>query len=565
MAKRRIFDLTLVSILGVAVIGSTVALTKQHDYEFFDEMITVKSIIDRQFVEKPDSQAMREGAIQGMIEALDDPYTVYVPAADTAAFNKDLTGDYVGIGAQVTIQGGWLTIVTPLEDSPAYRAGIMAEDRIVEIDGESTRDLTIDEAVDRLLGEPGTPVKLTIERSGTKQELTIVRDRVKTRAVKGFRRDPASPEEWSYIIDPARKVAYIRLTQFTPGCAREVLDALRKAQSEAGEIGGLVLDLRYNPGGLLNEAEAIADMFLSDGVIVSTKGRTIAEKISRATEAGTLPDFPIAVLVNGMSASASEVLAGALEENDRAIVVGTRTFGKGSVQALINIPGSGAELKITEQRYYLPSGRSISRHDDSPEWGVDPTAGFYVPMTDEQTRDMFEVRRRQDILRSAEAPVDAPVPDVTESWSDPEWILSFLKDPQLAAAVRGVQQRKDVGMWTPTGESGIEGAQIALDELRRVQRYRERLIAELTRADKRIEALETASAAVDEELPDLWADTIDIEGGVMIIRDKAGAVIAELKIPATDLEQRLIDAGLTPAAPVEPSTPANPAETKKPE
>lgn len=567
MKNRRLFEASLVVILAVAVLGSTLAVTRSmSDYSFLDPLIDIKHILSERYVEKPDDAALQEGAIQGMLDTLKDPYTVYVPPKEKRNFDKELTGEYVGIGAQVEDgkKDGWLRIVTPLEDSPALQAGLMADDYIEEIDGKSTLNVSVDECIAMLQGEPGTPVQILVDRGGQKIPMTIVRNHIKTKTVKGFHREEVDATKWTYLIDPVRKIAYVRLTQFTPDSGDELAAALESVGASKGELKGLVLDLRFNPGGLLSEAVQMADLFLKSGVIVSTRGRPTVhpEEIARAREAGTLPDFPMAVLVNGSSASASEVLAGALVENDRAIVVGTRSFGKGSVQTLQTLP-NGAEVKVTEQGYYLPSGRSIQRKDDKAEWGVDPTKGFYVPMTDSELREMFKIRLVHEILRTGK-PMPAAVDPAKaaeqaqalknepEDWSNPDWILDTLKDKQLAAAVRAVQSKVDSNEWKPTGEEGIAGKTIALDELKKVRNFREQLVRELLRLDKQEQALETASG----ELParnsrDLWPDDAELKGGKLEVFDKAGKLIATLDITGDDIEQWLMDADVKPQKPAE--------------
>lgn len=550
----------LFALLGITGLAATVAASRRmgDDYKFFDEIIEVKHIISSRFVEAPDEKVLRQGAIQGMVEALNDPYTVYVPAGDKEVFNKDLTGEYVGIGAQVNMQEGWLTIVSPLEDSPAFRAGLMADDRVVSVGGASTQDKNINDCVDMLMGQPGTVVKLVVERKGRKLDVEVVRDRIKTRSVKGFHRSEGDGSQWNHLIDASRGIGYVRLTQFTPKCSEEVLAALRAMGADKGSLKGLVLDLRFNPGGLLNEAEAIADLFLGDGVIVSTKGRAYPEKVTRAKGPGTLPDFPITVLVNGSSASASEVLAGALAENNRAKIVGTRSFGKGSVQSVLELPsGNGSELKITEQGYFLPSGRSISRKDDADHWGVDPSEGFYVPMTDAQTVTMLETRRREEVLRyaqekSAAAPSDAPAAATAGQaaepasepvdWTNVDSVLNFLKDPQLTAAVKALQIKVDSGDWKPTGETHNAKGRIAGAEMLKLTQYQQRLLRELARTDRRLEALETAAGEEAPKATDLWANDIDLTGGILEVRDKQGNVIARLDITGNNLERWLLDA-----------------------
>ncbi|MDX2147188.1 MAG: S41 family peptidase [Planctomycetota bacterium] len=550
------------------MLGSTMAVATRHsDQAFFDPIIDVKRQISERYVESIDEkaiQALQDGAIAGMVEALNDPYTTFVPAAEAQKFNKDLTGEYVGIGASVNSQSGWLTIVSPLEDSPAFRAGILPDDRVVEIEGKSTFGVPVDECVDMLVGDRGTPVNLVIERDGKKIPFTIVRDRIKTRSVKGFHRSAGDASTWDYLIDPERKIGYVRLTQFTPGSAREVFDALAAAGATRGELKGLVLDVRYNPGGLLDEAVDIADMFLKEGVIVSTKGRAHPEEVRRARSRGTLPEFPIAVLINEQSASASEVLAGALADHDRAIVVGTRSFGKGSVQTLKKLEyGKGAELKLTEQAYYLPSGRSIHRKDDSASWGVDPTKGFFVPMTDEEEVAMLLARREQELLRAGPASTraDAPAGETNggdganaahaeERWNDPSWVTERLKDKVLDAALRAVQGKIDTGAWQATGEEGILSEKIAIDELRTLITTRDAMTKDIVRLQRRIEAVEKAAADSKEPLVrDLWSGTPELRGGKVQVYDKAGALVATLNIEGNDLERWLQEADVSlPAA-----------------
>jgi hypothetical protein len=289
---------------------------------------------------------------------------------------------------------------------------------------------------------------------------------------------------------------------------------------------------------VLTDAVEISDLFLGAGVVCTTKGRAVAEEVYRSQDEGTLPDFPLVVLVNGASASASEIVAGALQEANRAVIVGSRTFGKGLVQSVISVPGSkGAQLKITEQRYYLPSGKLIQRTDESAEWGVDPTDGFYVPMKDEQMIELIRVRREQEQLNRAQAGAGE------EKWSDPDWIVERLKDPQLAAALKAVQAKIDGGSWQPTGQSLVKGEAIAADELKRTRLARERFLRDLTRLDERIEALETAAETGQEPTPrDFWADDVDLTGGTLQVVDKDGKPVATLKITGNNLERWLIDA-----------------------
>lgn len=535
--------LPLVGILGVAVIGSTLAVAtnavrmSDDQYSFFDPIVDVSTLINALYVEEADIEALQRGAIEGMIEELNDPYTTFVPTRDTKEFSKDLTGEYVGIGAEVQIRDGWLTISSPLDGSPAWKAGVMADDRVVEIDGESTEGLTIDESIDLLTGEPRTKVTITVERGAETLNIDIIRDHIKVQAVKGFMRE-GGDGEWMHLIDPSAGIGYIRLTQFTPGCAQEVKDAIEHTRRElGGELNGLVLDLRFNPGGLLDEAIQIADLFIEEGTIVSTKGRVFEEEIDRATSEGTITDLPLLVMVNGQSASASEVLSGALSDHGRAIILGTRSFGKGSVQTVRPLESGAGVLKITEQYYYLPSGRLLHRRDDSTVWGVDPTGGYFVPMTTDQTIEMLRARREQEIIEHN---------DETEQVDlrDTQAVLDELSDPQLDAAIGVMQHRVAAGEFEPVGIEANEPDDVALAELNTLRAQEERLLRELARLDKRMQAAEQEVPAeiITNDPRDFWDDETDLEGGELVVRDAEGNVITILKITGNNLEAWLVDA-----------------------
>jgi len=551
--SRFLLDAAIVGVLGVTVLGSTIALSMgAGERGAGDPVERVRRIIEERFVDPVDSEALTRGAIEGMLESLNDPYSTYVPPSEAANFRKDLTGEYVGIGAQITVRDGWLTIVTPLEDSPAFRAGLMPEDRVVTIDGESTFRKTADECVSILTGVAGDPVTLGVQRGGESVEIVIVRAPIKTRSVKGVHRDPADPERWNYAIDQKRRIAYVRITQFTPGVAGEVARALQDTVRSMGGLGGIIIDVRNNPGGVLEDAVRIADLFLDEGVILSAGGRTQQTQVIRARRAGTITGFPVAVLINEGSASASEVLAGALVDNGRAVVVGMRSFGKGSVQSVLELPeaGKGAQLKITEQYYYLPSGKLIHRKPDSVEWGVDPTDGFAAPMTRDEEREMFFARQEYELLRSGDQPgAEALEPDL---WDSPEWIIERFKDKQLATALLAVQRHVDDGRWTPTGEARVEGSALVGEELASARLLRERMLRQLTLLDTRIESLQVAAGGLEPPPAiDLWDDEVDLTDGRLKIFDASGNKVVVLRITGSDLERWLIDAGVAPVEPEE--------------
>ena len=541
-------SLPLIGILGVAVIGSTIAVATNavrspaDEYGFFDPIVDVQTLIDNLYVDEPEIDQLQLGAINGMIEELGDPYTTFVPRRDTERFSKDLTGEYVGIGAEVQIRDGWLTISSPLDGSPSWKAGVMADDRVIKIDGDSTEGKSIDDAIELLVGQPNTKVVITVERGAETLDIEIIRDHIKVQAVKGFMRIDGDGA-WEHLIDPQRNIGYIRLTQFTPKAALEVAHAINNAEKSSElKLNGLILDLRFNPGGLLDEAVKIADMFIEKGDIVSTKGRVFEERIERAHAKNTITDMPLIVLVNGQSASASEVLSGALSDHNRAIVIGSRSFGKGSVQTVRALESGAGVLKITEQYYYLPSGRLLHRRDDSTIWGVDPTPGYYVPMTNEELGEMLVARREQEIISHND---ESDMVDLSNTDS----VLDALNDPQLAAAVRVMQNRVDSGEFEPIGIDDNAPDDVALAELNALRDQQERILRELTRISKRVEAVESGvdSDRIGENPRDFWDDETDLSGGEIVIRDKDGNIVTTLSITGDNLERWLIDADVEKA------------------
>jgi carboxyl-terminal processing protease len=549
-------ELILIVLLAVAVIGSTVAVVQKNgrgigsgDYAFFDPLIDVMALLERNYVTEPDDDALQQAAISGILEALDDPYTVYIPPTNSDEFSKALSGEYVGIGAEVIIEDGWLTIVNPMEDSPALMAGLRPGDRVLAVEDTTTKDRPIQESIDLLKGEPGTPVTLTIERDGETLEITVIRDHIKTREVKGFHRRPGVDGTWEYLIDPERAIAYVRVSQFTGQVAAETLAALQGAEDKAGRpLEGIVLDLRDNPGGMLGEAIEMADLFLADGVIVSTKGLHHREQVARASAGEPFESTAMMVLVNGQSASASEIVAGALADNGRAIVVGTRTFGKGSVQTVRPIPSQpGAMLKITEQLYYLPSGRSLHRTPGSAIWGVDPSPGYFLPLDGDQRFAMLTARREQEIMRPDEDSESAGA-----HWSDPIWILETLHDPQLGRGLTALQTRVDTGDWPEVDENEAVADEALYMELSQLERQHIRMVRQVDKVEERITELRSGVSADTDTVVDLIPDEAVLTGGTVIIRDAEGKEVAKLRLTGEDLERWLMDADVEPAG-VEPA------------
>jgi carboxyl-terminal processing protease len=369
---------------------------RDDDYKFVRTLVDIHRQVSQNYADPPDEGKLREAAINGMLAEL-DPYTMYVPPSRQEEFDRMLDGSFKGVGIQLDQkedQGNLIEVVTPIDGSPAFKAGVMAGDVILKVNGESIEGLRLEDVVKKIGGQLGTEVTLTVKHAtGETEDLTMTREQIVVPTIKGYQRTPDN--KWDYYVAEEPKIAYVRVTQFT----EETFDALKGALEELLKDGmeGLILDLRFNPGGRLDQAINVVDLFLEEGVVVSTRGRNRPEQVAQATVPGTLPEFPMIVLVNEGSASASEIVAGSLKDNRRAVVVGTRTYGKGSVQELIPLDNNGGELKLTVAYYYLPSGRLVHRKKDATDWGVEPN--IIVPMTPEQEQRAMRERYEQELFR----------------------------------------------------------------------------------------------------------------------------------------------------------------------
>jgi len=333
----------------------------------------------------------------GFLDEL-DKFSSMIWPSEVADFEKQTMGHFCGVGIQISKELGQpLKVVTPLLDTPAYRMGIKSGDLIIKVDGKSTEKLSIDKLVKMIMGEKGTKVVLTVKRAGRVQDYAVARDRIDIRTVRGWSREPATGR-WDYFVDPKARVGYIRLTQFTERSAEDMQEALRKVQEAGARC--VVLDLRFNPGGLLRSATDVANEFLLNGRIVSTRGRRTRPTEVNADPKGLFLDGDLVVLVNEYSASAAEIVSGALKDWSRARVVGQRTYGKGSVQNVIPVRRDSALLKLTTAYYYLPKGRLLHRQNGAKEWGVDPDVE--VLLTPRQTRRWLDIRRKTDIVQEVD-------------------------------------------------------------------------------------------------------------------------------------------------------------------
>jgi carboxyl-terminal processing protease len=362
--------------------------------------------IERNYVKDVDRRKLVEAALRGMMEEL-DPYSNYISPDDLARFNVQVEQEFSGIGIQVTIDphSKRLTVTSPLPGTPAYKAGVMAGDTIMDINGKTTEKMTVDDAVKVLKGKEGEEVTIGVIHAGKTEieHLKMPRAKIHVATVQGD--SYKSDGKWNFMIDPEKKIGYVRLTAFSRNTAAELKAALSDLKSQG--MKGLVLDLRFNPGGLLTSAVEVADLFLEEGKIVSTKGRNTEERVQWAKKAGTFSGFPMAVLVNRYSASASEIVSAALQDHKRAVVVGERTWGKGSVQNVIELESGKSALKLTTASYHRPSGKNIHRFPDSKEtdeWGVLPDDNYLVPFTLPEMQSYLDYRKQRDVLNKEGPP-----------------------------------------------------------------------------------------------------------------------------------------------------------------
>ena len=403
--------------LSLATLG---AKQGQHDlYGHYRQLANVVDEIKDKYVEDVDVDKLFEGAIKGMLATLPDPYNGYFTGAMLEQFHVDTEGKFGGLGIEITISDRVLTVLTPIVGTPAFRAGVEAGDKIIKIDGESTENLSLTDAVTKLRGPAGAEVTITVLREGEPQpiDIPITRAVIVVPSLRGVR-----------MIDERAKIGYIWLTNFQRATATELEQAVDELMTKG--MGSLVLDLRHNPGGLLPMAIAVSDLFLEEGVIVKTKGRKEDEEQefhAKPNKNHKLAVIPIVLLVNSTSASASEIVAGALRDHKRAIVVGTRTFGKGSVQTVITMEQGKAALKLTTARYYTPSDKPILR-----DKGIEPD--IVVELTREQQKRLNDFLRQEHIRENQNGELKEVAPKAPDGKEQPKLTWETV-DLQLVRAV----------------------------------------------------------------------------------------------------------------------------------
>jgi carboxyl-terminal processing protease len=424
---------------------------KDEMMELYGLFVDAVEQVEHSYARKVDRRELIESALRGMLQNL-DPHSGYFSGSEWRQFEKQINGSFPGIGISVEIdeESGRLRVLAPLPGSPAYAAGILPGDLIMEVDGQSTEGMTREKANEVLQGQPGTPVKLSVlHEGGAKPDyVTVTRAIIDVPSVLGDARKPDNT--WDFMLDKEKRIGYLRVTGFTS----TTIDDLKKALEELKEQGmkALIVDLRDDPGGLLNVAVEMSDLFLEDGLIVTTKGRNQRDQPYRAVKEGTfeLPGvgakFPLAVLVNQSSASASEIVAACLQDHKRAAVVGHRTFGKGSVQHVMPLNNGESILKLTVATYWRPSGKNIHRFKnakDSDEWGVSPDPGLEVNLSEQEYGALLARRRERDLKLQVQRPRAEGTPNEKPREDDPEQERKAkpVPDRQLAKAVEVVKNK----------------------------------------------------------------------------------------------------------------------------
>lgn len=401
----------LAVLAGVSLSFTAPSRAPDKEYKLVRTVVDVLAEVDQHFVRPLDDdqkQKLVEDMINGGLDRL-DPYSQYMNPEEFRQFNASTEGNFGGVGIHLGVdpRTGLLMVISPMVGTPAHEAGILAGDLIVKIDDKSTEGLRINDAVRLIQGEPGTKISLTVAHEGSRQTDTyvIARAMIEVQTVLGLSRREDNPRDFEWFVDKSNGIAYVRLIQFTEHTFDDLKKTIERLEKEGAR--GLVLDLRDNPGGLLKSAVEVSDLFLTGGKIVSTRDRNGAGKSWDAKSDGTAfepaAERPMAVLVNKNSASAAEIVAAALQDNKRAVVVGERSYGKGSVQKLIKLGGDPpAALKLTTDTYWRPNGENMHRYPDSKDtdtWGVKPSPGFEIVMKDEERIEYLRYKRNRDVVR----------------------------------------------------------------------------------------------------------------------------------------------------------------------
>jgi carboxyl-terminal processing protease len=404
MARRTGFSFAMIGSIGLFCWqASSNAKPKDEMLELYGMFVDAVEKVETNYVRPVSRRELLESALDGMLQNL-DAHSSFINTGEWRQFRRQIEGKFGGIGIQVGLdeESGRLRVIAPMVGTPAYEAGILAGDQIVEIEGQSAEGMSPDKAAEFLMGRPGTDVKLSVLHEGTEdpEPMTITRAIIEVPTVLSDRRKP--DDQFDFMLDKDKKIGYVRIATFSQNTAEELKKALDQLKEEG--VRGLVLDLRDDPGGLLSAAVEVADMFLEKGEIVSTKGRNTAPKKYDAQKDGLYEDLPLVVLVNQNSASASEIVSAALQDHKRAVIVGQRSYGKGSVQNIIDLDGGNSVLKLTVASYYRPSGENIHKFKNaknSDKWGVSPDKEAEVKLPHSEYVRWFIARRERDMESAA--------------------------------------------------------------------------------------------------------------------------------------------------------------------
>ncbi len=401
-------------------------------------LVEVDALAKQHYVERIADDRLVDGAIRGMMLQL-DPYSGYIAPDELGQFRRRLAGEYIGVGIEVGMRDGRPTIIAAIEGGPAAKAGVLAGDRIITIDGSAVEELSVFDMERLLEGKPNTTLRLTAVPigSGEPKDLRITRGPVSITTVRGFRRDEFN--RWDYLIDPTSRIGYVRVSNFQKNTMRAFDAALKELVGQG--MRGLIIDLRFNPGGIVDQAVAMVDRFVDYGIIVSTVTRRRAVEKHFANVHGTLSDIELAVLINGGTASAAEIVSGSLQDRGRALVLGERSFGKGSVQNIMNLTTHDAAVRVTVAYYRLPGGGLIhrtprNRHTDS--WGVKPDVE--VLLTDDEVNAIQRSRRTLD-TGGGGANYELPITNDEIDVANRHGHLEIEHDRQLAEALTHMRDR----------------------------------------------------------------------------------------------------------------------------
>ncbi|MEZ6112077.1 MAG: S41 family peptidase [Pirellulaceae bacterium] len=453
--------------LVIVLLTAIVALAcnqKVQRYRYANTITEAVTTIEQRYVEPVDPRRLFEDAMSGMVQRL-DPYSSYISADRYQQFQESLNQEFGGIG--IMVEGPprvpRMTVATPLVGTPAYRAGMVAGDIILEIDGQSTEGMSLEDAVKLMRGEKGSPVNLLVQHPGSEetQAMTILRDTIPVESVLGDRRRPDG--SWEYVLEDEPSIGYIRITTFGERTVSELRDVLQAADPA---IKAWILDMRGNAGGLLHSAVETCDLFIDEGTIVSTRGRggRIQQEFFATTDMAIDPSTPVVVLSDRFSASAAEIVAACLQDHNRAVVVGERSFGKGTVQNILELDRGRSALKLTTARYWRPSGQNIHRVEgasEDDEWGVRPNEGMEVKLEEEEYTQVRIQRRERDLMSGAEQSTtvepdaqdssdnDKSPPENERTTTDPE-----SSQPNSEGANSEDMNSKDVVTETENAEAG---------------------------------------------------------------------------------------------------------------